>query len=175
MYYSIQIESGFAGNMNPTVTTFEAKFPILCFVPCSVYIGFINELNMYGSRCGIYGILMKFVRCSLVILGNNHELDVSQSFHLYFFHFLPLTNTGLSSAIKCYRCTVNPTEQTCRQFDEDNDRYIVDCPYSTMCLKKVYRLKLTDGTDSETVSRDCAKQKYTEEVIFRRLEEFSIL
>lgn len=75
-------------------------------------------------------------------------------------------HAGLGAAIKCYRCTVNPTEQTCRQFDEGDDRYIVDCPYSTMCQKKVYRLKLTDGTNSETVSRDCAKQKYTEEVGF---------
>lgn len=84
-----------------------------------------------------------------------------------FLFFLCLhVHAGFGAAIKCYRCTVNPTEQTCRQFDEGDDRYIVDCPYSTMCQKKVYRLKLTDGTNSETVSRDCAKQKYTEEVGF---------
>lgn len=34
-----------------------------------------------------------------------------------------------------------------------------------MCMKKVYRYQLNDGTAVETVSRNCAQQKFTEQVI----------
>lgn len=54
--------------------------------------------------------------------------------------------------------------QVCSKFDESDD-FVIDCPYSTMCMKKVYRYKLMDGKTIETVSRDCAKQKYTHQVI----------
>lgn len=33
-----------------------------------------------------------------------------------------------------------------------------------MCMKKVFNYKLLDGQTVETVSRDCASQKYTEQV-----------
>lgn len=72
-----------------------------------------------------------------------------------------------SNAIQCYRCTVAPTnrhenrsQQLCLHFSE-SDEFIVDCPFSTMCMKKVYKYQLLDGV-IETVSRDCAQQKNTE-------------
>lgn len=76
----------------------------------------------------------------------------------------------ITEAIKCYRCTVQPsyrvenrTQQLCAQFTE-SDEFTIDCPYSTMCLKKVFWYTLQDGTKIETVSRSCADQKYTEQV-----------
>lgn len=75
-----------------------------------------------------------------------------------------------TEAIKCYGCTVGPTnamrakgQQLCAHF-ERNDNYTLDCPFSTMCMKKVYKMQLLDGRMIETVSRDCAQQKYEEEV-----------
>lgn len=82
----------------------------------------------------------------------------------------PFILSERSNAIQCYRCTVGPsnrfpnrTQQLCLKFSED-DEFIVDCPYSTMCMKKVYQYQLLDGKKVETVSRDCAHQKYTEQV-----------
>lgn len=75
----------------------------------------------------------------------------------------------MTLAVKCYRCTVGPTQrqnhtdQLCLKFDQSDD-FVVDCPYSTMCMKKVYRYQLLDGRSIETVSRNCANQKYTEQV-----------
>lgn len=78
--------------------------------------------------------------------------------------------TDVTAAIKCYRCTVAPsfrsdnrTQQLCSKFSE-TDEFVVDCPYSTMCMKKVFRYQLQDGTNIETVNRNCADQKYTEQV-----------
>lgn len=51
----------------------------------------------------------------------------------------------------------------CAKFEETDD-FVVDCPYSTMCMKKVYRYQLMDGKTIETVSRNCANQKYTHQV-----------
>ena len=50
-------------------------------------------------------------------------------------------------------------DKQCTKFDESSD-YEVDCPYSTMCMKKTYRLQLLDGTIQETTERGCAQQKY---------------
>lgn len=91
------------------------------------------------------------------------EIAWHQTKNSHFLSIFFLYETDMSAAITCYRCTVSPTTQTCRQFSE-SDEFTVDCPFSTMCLKKVYRLRLNDGTEQETVSRDCAKQKRTEEV-----------
>ncbi|XP_058061574.1 uncharacterized protein LOC131211912 isoform X1 [Anopheles bellator] len=74
------------------------------------------------------------------------------------------------SAIKCYRCTVAPPSrhqnntktQLCSKFDE-SDYYTVDCPWSTMCVKRIFKLQLLKA-EQETVSRDCAQQKNTEQV-----------
>lgn len=77
-------------------------------------------------------------------------------------------------AIECYKCSVSPgsrqlntTTQLCSQFDE-SDKFIVDCPYSTMCSKKVLRIKL-QGKDVDTIVKDCAVQKYTEQVILLQM------
>ncbi|GAB0091614.1 uncharacterized protein DMENIID0001_064700 [Sergentomyia squamirostris] len=73
-----------------------------------------------------------------------------------------------AAGLKCYRCTVAPTarlNQTmlCAKFDESSF-FAVDCPFSTMCMKKIFRLRLMNGEEIETVTRDCAQQKRTEEV-----------
>lgn len=78
-----------------------------------------------------------------------------------------------SDAIKCYKCQVSPilykignltnTTPLCSKFDESDD-YITDCQYSTMCVKKISRLYLQNGT-VDTVIRGCASQKYTDQVL----------
>ncbi len=75
-----------------------------------------------------------------------------------------------SNAIRCYRCTVAPTnrhenrsQQLCLNFSE-SDEFVVDCPYSTMCMKKIYKYQLLSGEVIETVTRNCANQEYTEKV-----------
>jgi len=75
-----------------------------------------------------------------------------------------------SNAIKCYRCTVAPTnrhenrsQQLCLHFSESDD-FVVDCQYSTMCMKKIYKYQLLNGEVIETVQRNCANQKYTDQV-----------
>ncbi|KAJ6636446.1 hypothetical protein Bhyg_15036 [Pseudolycoriella hygida] len=79
-----------------------------------------------------------------------------------------------SNAIQCYRCTVAPTnrhenrsQQLCLHFSE-SDEYVVDCPYSTMCMKEIYKYQLMSGEVIETVSRNCANQKHKEQVFKNR-------
>lgn len=79
---------------------------------------------------------------------------------------MQLVTDKTNGAIKCYECFVQPKrtvnrtiDKPCTKFDESRD-YEVDCPYSTMCMKKTYRLQLLDGTIQETTERGCAQQKY---------------
>ncbi|XP_063709457.1 uncharacterized protein LOC134837975 isoform X2 [Culicoides brevitarsis] len=51
----------------------------------------------------------------------------------------------------------------CSKFDESED-FITDCPYSTMCMKRIFKLQLPRGEPIETITRGCANQKYTEQV-----------
>lgn len=71
-----------------------------------------------------------------------------------------------SGAIKCYECTVIPqrkvnetAEKLCSKFEE-TDYFEVNCPYSTMCKKRIYRLSLQNGEEQVTIERSCASQKY---------------
>uniref|UniRef100_A0A336MXK6 CSON005820 protein n=1 Tax=Culicoides sonorensis TaxID=179676 RepID=A0A336MXK6_CULSO len=78
-------------------------------------------------------------------------------------------------AIKCYKCSVMPPSDNkeltkngaqsllCSKFDESDD-FITDCPYSTMCMKRIFKLQLPRGQPIETITRGCANQKYTEQV-----------
>ncbi|KAL3271268.1 hypothetical protein HHI36_021759 [Cryptolaemus montrouzieri] len=69
-----------------------------------------------------------------------------------------------STAIRCYKCSLTKTnlyltETTglCSEFDY-SERFIVDCPESTFCVKKIYQANIAgflNGTD-----RFCAFQKY---------------
>ncbi|XP_017786386.1 PREDICTED: uncharacterized protein LOC108569374 isoform X2 [Nicrophorus vespilloides] len=66
--------------------------------------------------------------------------------------------------LKCFRCTVTPPsafsnepERLCSKFDY-SDRYIVECPYSTLCMKKHFTVNLTVPINGTV--RDCAKQRY---------------
>ncbi|XP_037922391.1 uncharacterized protein LOC119658765 [Hermetia illucens] len=78
---------------------------------------------------------------------------------------------GSCSAIQCYRCVVTPTYRSdfnttiplCSKFEE-TDEFVIDCPYSTMCQKKVLRMELQKDHVIETVTRGCANQKYTDQV-----------
>jgi len=69
----------------------------------------------------------------------------------------------LTESIQCFKCTIvappaflNETKRLCSDFDY-SERFIVDCPYSTFCMKKTYTVnlqtKLINGT-----ARDCASQ-----------------
>lgn len=75
----------------------------------------------------------------------------------------PLTDK--TSSIKCYECTVHPKrtqngtnfDRLCTKF-EDSKFFEVDCPYSTMCKKRVYRYQLINKVQ-ESIERGCADQK----------------
>lgn len=90
-----------------------------------------------------------------------------------FIFFLDKTN----AAIKCYECTVVPnrrtniTERLCAKFDE-SDFFKVNCEFSTMCTKRIYRLKLQNGDVQETYERGCANQKhnYMVKIFLRKLK-----
>ncbi|XP_023017772.2 uncharacterized protein isoform X1 [Leptinotarsa decemlineata] len=69
----------------------------------------------------------------------------------------------IECSIRCYKClAARPfyyTDETvllCENFDY-SDKFIVDCPYSTFCMKTLTSAKISgviNGTD-----RDCANQK----------------
>ncbi|KRF80958.1 uncharacterized protein Dvir_GJ26428 [Drosophila virilis] len=92
--------------------------------------------------------------------------------------FLLAASIGLGkctdrSVLQCYRCSVtvekyfvdNATVMTplCSKFQESSI-YMVQCPYSTMCLKTISNLHLQNGQMQETVTRGCAQQKNTTQV-----------
>ncbi|KAJ8978795.1 hypothetical protein NQ317_015520 [Molorchus minor] len=67
------------------------------------------------------------------------------------------------AAIRCYKCSVaryvhyiNETIRLCEDFDH-SDKYIVDCPYSTLCMKRIASAKISDTISG--IERDCASQK----------------
>lgn len=76
-----------------------------------------------------------------------------------------LFTDNVAVAIKCYECTVNPRrpingsaiERLCTKFEETKD-FEIDCPYSTMCKKRLYRYQLINKVQ-ESVERGCADQK----------------
>ncbi|XP_025829129.1 uncharacterized protein LOC108739638 [Agrilus planipennis] len=68
-----------------------------------------------------------------------------------------------SEAIKCYKCTIlpppiysNETSRLCAFFDY-TDKYIVDCPYSTFCIKRIFTVYLSDAINGTL--RGCAPQR----------------
>ncbi|XP_026314332.1 uncharacterized protein LOC113226043 [Hyposmocoma kahamanoa] len=79
---------------------------------------------------------------------------------------LPFLDTGVSS-LQCYQCFINPppgqyyntTKRLCQNFDYSDD-FIVDCPYSTMCVKQDFHLDIQNGDRIDGTLRDCALQKY---------------
>lgn len=76
-----------------------------------------------------------------------------------------ITTDKAALAIKCYECSVQPKrqqngtviERLCSKFDE-SDYYEVDCPFSTMCKKRLYRYQLINKVQ-ESIERGCADQK----------------
>lgn len=74
---------------------------------------------------------------------------------------------GQSEAVRCFRCSVTMEPKhnktmLCTKFDGSSN-FVVDCPHSTMCVKTVLRSQLA-GNQVETVIRDCAQQKFIEQV-----------
>ncbi|XP_068901940.1 uncharacterized protein [Tenebrio molitor] len=68
------------------------------------------------------------------------------------------------AAIQCYKCTTtkpplfsNETTRLCSEFDY-SDKFVVDCPYSTFCMKRYFTAKIP-GLINAT-ERDCAHQKF---------------
>lgn len=81
------------------------------------------------------------------------------------FIMILIDKTSGKQGIKCYECHVYPkrlsndtVEKVCTKFEESK-YYQVDCPYSTMCKKRIYRLQLLNGNVQETIERGCAMQK----------------
>lgn len=80
-------------------------------------------------------------------------------------------------AIKCYHCEITPNRYSyknityespvCVKFDESSDKFIKDCEFSTMCVKRISTLTLGNGQVIETMTRGCASQKYTDQVGIR--------
>ncbi|KAJ8913745.1 hypothetical protein NQ315_007462 [Exocentrus adspersus] len=71
---------------------------------------------------------------------------------------------ALRANVRCYRCLIampvvnydNETIRLCKDFDY-SDKFIVDCPFSTFCMKKTVSAKIPypiNGT-----MRGCASQK----------------
>ncbi|XP_072934432.1 uncharacterized protein [Epargyreus clarus] len=79
---------------------------------------------------------------------------------------LSLAARGVLS-LQCYKCLINPppghyyntTKRLCSHFDY-SDKFVVDCPYSTMCMKQDFYLDIQNEVRIHGVLRDCAQQKY---------------
>ncbi|XP_014372000.2 uncharacterized protein LOC106721551 [Papilio machaon] len=79
---------------------------------------------------------------------------------------ISLVITGVSP-LECYKCLINPSQgenyktatNLCTNFDY-SDSFIVDCPFSTMCMKQDFHLDIQNGVRIEGVLRDCAPQKH---------------
>ncbi|XP_032597621.1 uncharacterized protein LOC116806020 [Drosophila grimshawi] len=79
--------------------------------------------------------------------------------------------------LQCYKCSVtvekyfvdNATIITplCSKFEESSP-YMVQCPYSTMCLKTISILHIQNGQRQETITRGCAQQKNTTQIFRNR-------
>lgn len=76
-----------------------------------------------------------------------------------FFSDLPI----IDAVLKCYHCTMtlpnlytNETPRLCQNFDE-SEKFIVDCPYSTFCMKKNFTVNLSEPINATL--RGCANQK----------------
>lgn len=82
-------------------------------------------------------------------------------------------NCSEREVLLCYKCSVtvekyfvdNATIITplCSKF-EQSSAYVIQCPYSTMCLKTISTLHLQNGQEQETITRGCAQQKNTTQV-----------
>lgn len=77
--------------------------------------------------------------------------------------FIMQSNMPVIESILCYKCTIvappsyhNLTKRLCSDFD-GSDHFMVDCPYSTFCMKKMYTVKLKTKLVNGT-ARDCASQ-----------------
>ncbi|XP_014094359.1 uncharacterized protein [Bactrocera oleae] len=104
--------------------------------------------------------------------------------HLLTLGLLMLSKIDSITAIKCFKCSVtvekneieNITVLTpmCTKFDRSED-FIIDCPFSTMCLKTISTLHL-QNENQNTIIRGCAPQKDTKQVFKNRRwhQEFSV-
>ncbi|KAL9897106.1 uncharacterized protein LOC119639212 [Glossina fuscipes] len=81
-------------------------------------------------------------------------------------------------AIRCFKCLVteevsfaNEEENlpnitpACSKFDSSS-KFIVECPYSTMCMKTISTMYLQYGLEQNTITRGCAPQK-SSTLVFR--------
>ncbi|XP_050679789.1 uncharacterized protein LOC126975792 [Leptidea sinapis] len=79
---------------------------------------------------------------------------------------LSLLANGVSP-LQCYQCLINPhpgeyyntTKRLCVHFDS-SEKFVVDCPYSTMCMKQEFYLDIQNGVRINGIQRDCAQQKH---------------
>ncbi|XP_018794285.1 PREDICTED: uncharacterized protein LOC108972216 isoform X3 [Bactrocera latifrons] len=96
--------------------------------------------------------------------------------HLSTLGLLMLSRIDSVAAIKCFKCGVtveknyiqNITVLTpmCTKFDW-SENFIIDCPFSTMCLKTISTLHLQNEKQN-AITRGCAPQKDTKQRLTRR-------
>lgn len=75
---------------------------------------------------------------------------------------------GSASAIRCYQCSI----ETCPSFNQSTSKesFEIDCPHSTMCLKRIYPYELTNGELVETFERGCANQLDSNKVLSNHIQ-----
>lgn len=108
------------------------------------------------TRCGL--------TCTIYYETSDRSNWIMTLFPHFSSHLLcPIDKTVV--AIKCYECTVHPKrnengtsfDRLCTKF-EDTKAFEIDCPFSTMCKKRLYRYQLIN-TVQESIERGCADQK----------------
>lgn len=77
--------------------------------------------------------------------------------------------------IQCFRCTPkgtspssNVTERVemCAKFDYSS-KFLVDCPYSTFCMKRNFTLHFPDGSNAMVTERGCAHQVLSYKILVK--------
>ncbi|XP_044007802.1 uncharacterized protein LOC122852215 [Aphidius gifuensis] len=90
---------------------------------------------------------------------------LKQLIYLWTIIIIALISECRSEGITCFKCTVAPvyienkkTSQICNHFD-GSEKFQVDCPQSTLCMKRTIHHRLRNGTIINTsVERGCTPQ-----------------
>ncbi|XP_054279792.1 uncharacterized protein LOC128997984 [Macrosteles quadrilineatus] len=84
---------------------------------------------------------------------------------IYLASVIALANVQECAGIVCFYCTIQPpsrgsnqTAQLCSKFDGSNN-YHIDCPHSTLCMKRTFHHSLQGGKTIQVSERGCAPQK----------------
>ncbi|KAI8114748.1 hypothetical protein CVS40_12915 [Lucilia cuprina] len=99
--------------------------------------------------------------------------------------FTIINTIDLGTSIKCFNCAVTAEilaigydqiiTPSCSNFD-GSSKYIIDCPYSTMCSRIIAKRHLQNGYEQQTTTVGCAQQKRLRHVLYngKWMEEYSV-